>query len=85
VIEEVLTANEETVRAGLEHLQRAYEEFINTYPGPVDYVDGFMIAHNFHVLVILDLEAKLKADPEGQLFLRKLAKDTFAKALEEKP
>jgi hypothetical protein len=85
VIEEVMRANEETVRAGLKHLQRAYEEFINSYPGQVDYADGFMIGHNFFVLVILDLEARIEADPEMQLFLRKMAKDTFAKALEEKP
>jgi hypothetical protein len=77
-------ANEAVVRALTEHLRRAYEEFLSRAEVPVEYVDGFMGAHNFHVLVVLDLERRVNASPAKQLFLRRLARDTFAKALEER-
>lgn len=84
-MEELTRANEKTVRALLDHLLAAFEEFYNTYPEPVDYVDGFMAAHNFHVVIVLDLEHRIKATPEQQLFWRKVAIDTFTKAMEDKP
>jgi len=82
---ELNRANEKTVRALLDHLTAAFEEFCRTYPGPVDYIDGFMAAHNFHCVIVLDLERRLKADPERQLFWRRVAVDTFKLAMENKP
>ena len=78
-------ANEETVRAGLEHMRQAYEEFVNSYPRPVGYWDGFMIAHNLHVLVILDIETRVQMAPAEQLTLRKVAVDMLAESLERRP
>ena len=78
-------ANEETVRAGLEHMRRAFEEFVNSYPGTVDHMDGFMIAHNLHVLVILDIETRMEATPAAQLMLRKMAVETLEDSLERRP
>ena len=83
--DEILHADEGTVRALCNHLLRAYEEFINQAPTPIEYVDGFMAAHNFHVQVVLDLEHRLIMKPSEQLFWRKVALDTFRKALEERP
>lgn len=82
---EIARANESTVRALCNHLLHAFEEFYNSSPTPVDYVDGFMAAHNFHVQIVLDLEARIGMTPADQLFWRKVALDTFKKALEERP
>jgi predicted glycoside hydrolase/deacetylase ChbG (UPF0249 family) len=40
------------VRQLTSHLVRAYEDFVNSFDGKVDYLDGFMAAHNFHVFII---------------------------------
>ena len=53
-----MSANEKTVKALLDHLIAAFNEFANRYPDDIDYVDGFMAAHNFHVYLILDLEKR---------------------------
>lgn len=41
-------ADPHIVAAFTKHLIAAYEQFINEYPGTVDYIDGLMAAHNFH-------------------------------------
>jgi hypothetical protein len=84
-IEELGRANEATVKALMDHLLRAYEEFINQWPEDVPYIDAFMGVHNFHVVAILDIERRQQLSPEMQLFFRKLAADTFALAMENKP
>lgn len=80
-----MAANEPLVRAIMEHLIAAFNEFVDNYDGDIDYVDGFMAAHNFHVYLILDLENKKEMTHEQKLFLRKLAVDTFRQGLERRP
>ena len=60
------------VRQLTSHLARAYENFINSFDGRVDYVEGMMAAHNFHVFVI---EYLVRAT--GQAIWRQAARDTF--------
>lgn len=48
-----MAANEPLVRSIMEHLIAAFNEFVDNYDGDIDYVDGFMAAHNFHVFLIL--------------------------------
>jgi len=83
--EEIARADKAVVRALCNHLIHAFEEFYNSSPTPVDYVDGFMAVHNFHVQIVLDLEARIGMDHNDKLFWRKIALDTFKKALEERP
>lgn len=47
-----LTADPFIVKQFTNHLIAAFEQFIRDYPGNVDYIDGFMAAHNFHKVVI---------------------------------
>jgi hypothetical protein len=82
---EIARGDEATIRALCNALLRAFEEFYNASPTPVDYVDGFMAAHNFHVQIVLDLERRVGMDHNDKLFWRKVALDTFRKALEERP
>jgi hypothetical protein len=80
-----MAANEPLVRDIMEHLIAAFNDFVDNYDGDIDYVDGFMAAHNFHVYLILDLENKKELDHEQKLFLRKVAIDTFRQGLERRP
>lgn len=84
-MEELGRANEATVKALMDHLLRAYEEFVNTWPADLPYIDAIMGVHNFHVVAILDIERRQRMKPEIQLFFRRVAADTFAKAMENKP
>lgn len=84
-VEELGRANEVTVKALMDHLLRAYEEFINTWPAELPYIDAIMGTHNFHVVAILDIEKRKRLKPEMQIFFRKVAVDTFAQAMENKP
>lgn len=80
-----LAANEQVVREITNHLMQAFEQFVNDHPDDyVDYVDALMAAHNFHVVMVLDIEQRVKANPERQLFLRRMAIDTFKQGLERR-
>ncbi len=82
---EIARGDEAKIRAICNALLTAFAGFCNSSPTPVDYVDGFMAAHNFHVQIVLDLERRIEMDHNTQLFWRKVAVDTFRKALEERP
>ncbi len=82
---ELARGDEARIRAICNALLDAFGEFCNSSPTPVDYIDGFMGAHNFHVQIVLDLERRLKMGHKEQLFWRKVAIDTFKKAMEERP
>lgn len=64
------------VRAICDHLLKAYDEFINNFDGKVDYLDGFMAAHNFHVMVIEHL-----VEETGVEDLRVMASSTFERRM----
>jgi len=85
ITEQFAEANPDEVKHLLDHLVNAFEEYCSTSPEEVEYLDAFMAVHNFHVVILLDIERRLKANPERQLFLRKLAMDTFRQAMENKP
>lgn len=71
-------ADQHVVRLLTNYLVKSYQAFINDYPGGVDYVDGFMAAHNFHRAVIEDLAGRTgQAD-----VLFPSAAATFAEAME---
>lgn len=48
-------ADPHIVKLFADHLICAYEEFINEYPGTVDYIDGLMGAHNFYKAIVQHL------------------------------
>ncbi len=72
------------VKKILDHLLEAFEDYYNNAEEPVDYIDAFMAVHNFHMVVVLDMERRVKMDTRQQLFLRKMAVDTFKHAMETK-
>ena len=82
---EIARGDEATIRAICNALLKTFEEFCNASPTPVDYVDGFMAAHNFHVQIVLDLERRIGMDHNTQLFWRKVAVDTLREGLEKRP
>lgn len=69
-------ADPHIVKLFTEHLIAAFEAFIDEYPGTVDYVDGFMAAHNFHKVIVGHLVSET-----GEAGLWKLALDTFEEAV----
>ncbi len=69
-------ADPHIVKFFTEHLIAAFEAFIDEYPGTVDYVDGFMAAHNFHKAIVGHLVSET-----GSPYLWELALDTFAEAI----
>jgi hypothetical protein len=77
----IATANPEIVRALMEHLVKAFEEFAEAESlkceQGLEYKDAIMGVHNFHKRIILDLE-KRTGDRQ---FLRQCAVSTLAKAL----
>lgn len=81
-----VAGNRATIMALCTHLVNAYEEFVNSGDVPLDFVDGFMGAHNFHKHIILDLEQRLIEGGQARdkvLWLRKAAVKTFSVALLE--
>lgn len=82
------SADEEIVRRLVEHLRQSYQDAINKIIDEgheVGFWDGFMAAHNFHCLVVVDLEEKMGLDPAGQLLIRNMAITTFKESLERRP
>ena len=45
-------ADPTVVRQLTSRLMQTYEDFINSFDGRVNYSEGFMAAHNFHVFVV---------------------------------
>lgn len=70
------TADPHIVRLFTNHLIAAYNQFVNEYPGTVDYVDGFMAAHNFHKAIVEDL-----VQQTGNAIWRDVALGTFQEAI----
>ena len=58
-------------------LLEAFVDFTESYPGDVDYIDGFMAAHNFHVRVVESIVEGCGVD-----IWRDVAVDTFRIRLE---
>lgn len=86
-MKKLMQANPKVVKALMDHLISAFEDFYNEHAEngtEMDFIDGFMAAHNFHCVIVLDLEKRLKLQPRDQLFFRKLAADTFKQAMEDK-
>jgi hypothetical protein len=73
---DVAAANEEVVRELYLKLKATFEEFISERDGDVEFVDGFMAAHNFHKQVVLHL-----MDETGQSMWGPMSVDTFSQAV----
>ncbi|MCW7072202.1 MAG: hypothetical protein OCU12_07775 [Methanophagales archaeon] len=58
------------------HLMRSFMEFAIEYPGDVDYIDGIMAAHNFHVRVVENA-----VEESGVEVWRDVALETFRERL----
>ncbi len=75
-------ANEDVVRRLVNHLLRALEEFNNEEARGketgLSYADAFMGAHNFHKLMVLDLEERTE---DLECFWRTAAVHTFLESL----
>lgn len=81
---ELFRANPDHVKALLDHLNEAHNNFCETHP-EINEWDDFMAVHNFHVVFVLSMERDYRLNIEQQLFVRKMALDTFQQALENKP
>lgn len=78
-------ADEVVVFDGMHHLRRAFEAFCNGYQKNVGYVDAFMVAHNFHKMIVLDIVRRMEeegCDPDMRKFLLSMAEATWRKAVE---
>lgn len=71
-------ADPHIVKALTEHLLKAYDNFLVNYPGKVDYIDGFMGAHNFHKAAVGHLVHET-ADP----IWWSVAASTFERAIKD--
>lgn len=83
-LEKMGTADRQVVIEGVEVLREAFEKFLNDKQRQghgVTSVNGFMIAHNFHKLIIFDLAEKMELPKEGQDLLMKVAIDTMTQAM----
>ncbi len=84
IFEKMGQANRQTVIEGVEVLREAFEKFIGEKQNQgheIGHLDGFMIAHNFHKLVIFDLGGKLELPKGGRDLLMKIAIDTLTQAM----
>jgi hypothetical protein len=71
------TADPEVIREYLDYLREAFDAYRNKKAEngqPLNYIDALMIAHNFHKMIVLDLEGRIVAPP-GWLF--QVARDTW--------
>ncbi len=76
-------ADRQMVIEGVEVLSEAFEKFIvakQDQGHKIAHVDGFMIAHNFHKLVIFDVAEKLGLPKTERDVLMKIAIDTMTQA-----
>lgn len=81
---QVAIANEKAVRRLTENVVN-YFGFLASNEARLSNVDIFMAIHNIHVHVLLNMEQQSGMPEEDKLFLRKIALDTFAQAMENKP
>lgn len=51
-IEHLAAADPYIVKQFTDRLLLAYNDFINSYPGTVDYIDGMMAVHNLFKVVV---------------------------------
>lgn len=84
LFEKMGTADRQVVIEGVEVLRQTFEKFLidkQKQGHDVNSIDGFMIAHNFHKLVIYDLAEKLELQKIDRDFLMKVAIDTMTQAM----
>lgn len=77
-IEHLAAADPHIVKKFAAHLVASFEEFINEYPGQVDYIDGLMGAHNFYKAVVRHL-----VEETGTTVWWNVALTTFAEMVKE--
>lgn len=79
---QVAAANTPIVKALMEHLVKAFEDFADQQaekdPEGLQFIDGLMGCHNFYKAVILDLEGRTNAPKR---FIRRVAVDTLISGL----
>lgn len=79
-VEHLVAADPHIVGLFTAHLVRAYEQFVNDYPGTVDYIDGLMAAHNFHKAIVGHL-----VEETGLSVWWNVALTTFSEAVQKAP
>lgn len=82
---EIAVADEQKVRKLMDYLVKAFEDYCNAQVDRVEYLDAFMAVHNFHVLIILDLERRKNMNHQEKLWFRQMAIDTLTQSLERRP
>lgn len=82
---EIAVADEQKVRQLMDYLVKAFEDYCNSQAEEVEYLDAFMAVHNFHVVIILDIERRRNMNHQDKLWFRKMAIDTLAQSLERRP
>lgn len=71
-------ADPDIVRKLTKCLTDVFEGFLGGFDGDVDYIDGFMAAHNFHVFIVEHL-----VNESGSDVWREMAESTFAERMND--
>lgn len=80
IFEKLGVADKQVITEGVEHLRKAYEEFIHKRQEQghdFHYIDGLMIGHNFYKLIIYHLAEEMHLPKMGRDALMKIAIDTM--------
>lgn len=68
----------------MDHLRRAFEDFVNGYHTEFGHMDGFMGVHNFHKLIVNDLlQRNTTMTRQDRIAFLQMARDTFSKAMND--
>lgn len=79
-----VSADPDIVERLTRHLIKAFQDFMDS-PEEVSHVDGMMAAHNFHCMVIFDLEREEEMSKEAVVLLRKVVVDTLLDRMRREP
>jgi hypothetical protein len=77
----IASADRQRVFDLTEDLRKFYEKILNEYHEDVPYLDSFMVVHNFHKLIVLDIAQKEKITGKALTAFKKMAVDTFTEGM----
>lgn len=65
----------------MDHLRRAFEDFLNTYHKPISDMERLMGIHNFHKFIVIEIADRMQFTGDERAVFLRTARDTFDKAM----